>query len=384
MLSPNSNTTTLSNNLNSSNVYINNNNNTSHSNTNSDYSSSYEGEDDDSQPLHYDEEIEDDGKLIDSPTTIQSSSTTEKKLSPVQSSSSLLITQDCKAPRRCISYNLLPSQGSSHHLKPNINHTEAKTSKQEQIRHVSSSSTMVSLCIEGPSEQTTGLSSDNKALQQSSRLLTPSLNHHKYPFLSKSTSSSNLLTPPPPLSRRNSMYSVTSGRSRVSSGHLGSLVSSPRLVNTFQKITEQRKTLKNDPTFDNHLFEYESSLISDDKINLKPYVYSKDGESDQEETQPEEQLGQLGKEYATGMDPKSVMLLCDLKRNGKKIGILLDDMERKNGDKFHNKENNRSSDQHDTSIKSKVERTMQMIKHSLEQLNNGKSKTKKSTNKDIQ
>ncbi|KAG2373794.1 hypothetical protein C9374_011679, partial [Naegleria lovaniensis] len=193
--------------------------------------------------------------------------------------------------------------------------------------------------------------------------------------------SSNLLSPPPALSRRNSMYSVTSGRSRGSSasGHLGSLVSSPRLVNTFQKLTEQRKTLKNDPTFDNHLFEYESSLISDTKTNLKPYVYGNGSNDEEAQQPPEEQLGQLGKEYATGMDPKSVMLLCDLKRNGKKIGNLLDDMERTKREKHNSDNHSLVASTHDTSIKSKVERTMQMIKSSLEQLNHGKSKKKQQT-----
>ena len=140
-------------------------------------------------------------------------------------------------------------------------------------------------------------------------------------------------------------------------------MTSCRLVNTFQKVTEHRKNLKNDPTFHDFLFEYEQSLCLDEKkkpSHIDIFLEYKKKSLQDEYPKPVSSKN-IGREYARGMDTKSLLVLCDLKRNKLKLDNILDDF---------------TTDSNTTS-KLKVEKNLSMIKESLQMVNNMQQQQKK-------
>ena len=182
-------------------------------------------------------------------------------------------------------------------------------------------------------------------------------------------SSSRFLSPPEPefLKRKDSRISFSTTRA-ASCSKLPE-VAPCRLVNAFQKFTEHRKTLKNNPTFDNHLFEYEETLGLDESMKtstMQLMAEYKKKQASASQLDLKAVNRNIGREYARGMDPKSLAALCDLKRNKMKLDNFLEGM---------------SSDIGADMSKSKVEKNLTMIKESMDAvMSQQQAKKKKKSN----
>ena len=149
---------------------------------------------------------------------------------------------------------------------------------------------------------------------------------------------------------------------------------SQNLVRAFQKQTETRKSMKGQPHFEEHLFQFEKLLLSDEIPVSKIEIYEKEKKKkplyipkkNRALNQVENALlnSNIGKEYAKGLDTKSFILMCDIKRKQRRLDSILQSVVKESVDES-------------LEYKRKVEKNFNLMRSSLEQILLTSDKNKK-------